>query len=50
MLVFEGLLPLLNPGAWRRVLERVAGLSDGQIRFLGLASVACGGLLLIVWH
>ena len=48
-LVFEGLLPLINPGAWRRVFQRAVQLSDGQIRFLGLSSVACGGLLLVVW-
>ena len=48
-LVFEGLLPLINPGAWRRVLQRAVQLSDGQIRFLGLSSVVCGGLLLVVW-
>jgi len=50
MLVFEGLLPLLSPGAWRRVFERAVRLSDGQIRFLGLGSVACGGLLMVmIW-
>ncbi len=50
MLVFEGLLPLLSPGVWRRVFERAVRLSDGQIRFLGLGSVACGGLLMVmIW-
>ncbi len=48
-LVIEGLLPLINPAAWRRVFERAVRLSDGQIRFLGLGSVACGVLLLLVW-
>ena len=47
VLVLEGLLPALNPQAWRRVFEQALQLSDGQIRFLGLASVLGG---LAVWH
>ena len=46
MLVFEGLLPFLSPGAWRRVFERALQMSDGQIRFLGLASLLAGVLML----
>ena len=49
MFVLEGLLPLLNPGAWRRVFEGATQLTDGQLRFVGLGSVAVGGLLLVVW-
>jgi uncharacterized protein YjeT (DUF2065 family) len=51
MLVIEGLLPFFSPGAWRSVFERVTQLSDGQIRFLGLASMLAGAvLLLVVWR
>ena len=50
MLVFEGLLPLLNPGGWRRMFARVMQLSDGQIRFMGLASIGLGGVLLLLWR
>lgn len=46
MLVVEGLLPFISPGAWRGVFERVLGMSDGQIRFLGLSSMLAGLLLL----
>ena len=42
MLVLEGLLPLSAPAAWREMFRRVAELSDGQIRFFGLASVLAG--------
>ncbi len=48
MLVLEGLLPFLHPAAWRRVFESALQLSDGQIRFLGLASLVLGVLLLWV--
>jgi hypothetical protein len=48
VLIFEGLLPFLNPGAWRRVFERALRMSDGQIRALGLTSLAIGvGVLLV---
>jgi uncharacterized protein len=50
MLVIEGLLPFFSPGGWRSMFERVTKMSDGQIRFLGLASMVAGLLLLlIVW-
>ncbi len=49
MLVMEGLLPFLNPTAWRGVFERAMQMSDGQIRFLGLASMLIGLLLLLVF-
>ncbi len=46
VLVFEGLLPLVAPGLWRRVFSELMRLQDGQIRFYGLATVALG---LLVW-
>jgi uncharacterized protein YjeT (DUF2065 family) len=50
MLVAEGLLPLFAPGAWRGAFERVLRMNDGQIRFLGLASLLAGALLLwVLW-
>ena len=50
MLVFEGLLPLLSPGAWRTAFERATKLSDGQIRFIGLTSIIIGIALLALWR
>ena len=50
MLVIEGLLPFFSPAAWRGVFERAMKLSDGQIRFLGLASMLTGvALLALFW-
>ncbi len=45
MLVLEGLLPLIAPQAWRETFKRMVALKDGQLRFVGLISIA-GGLLL----
>ncbi len=50
MLVFEGLLPFLSPRSWRTMFERATRMSDGQIRFIGLASVLIGLLLLAIWR
>jgi uncharacterized protein YjeT (DUF2065 family) len=50
MLIVEGLLPFASPQTWREVFERATKLSDGQIRFIGLLSLAAGALLLAIWH
>jgi uncharacterized protein len=47
VLVIEGLMPFISPAGWRRVFEQVFKLSDGQIRFYGLASIALG--LVLLW-
>jgi uncharacterized protein YjeT (DUF2065 family) len=47
-LVIEGLLPLLMPAAWRETFRRMIELTDGQLRFIGLASLLAGFVLLYV--
>jgi uncharacterized protein YjeT (DUF2065 family) len=50
VLVFEGLLPFFSPASWRRVIEQVLKLSDGQLRFLGLCAMLAGlGLLALLY-
>ncbi len=49
MLLAEGLMPLLNPSAWRRLFSQLMAMSDGQLRFLGLASMIGGVLLLAIF-
>ena len=46
VLVIEGFLPFLAPALWRETMRRVAELSDGQLRFMGLASMLAGLALL----
>lgn len=50
MLVIEGLLPFVNPGAWRDIFIRATQLPDGQIRFVGLLSMVLGVVLLWLFH
>ena len=42
MLVIEGILPFAAPRLWREAFRRVTELTDGQIRFAGLASMMVG--------
>ena len=49
MLVFEGLMPFAFPQRWREVFRQLLELSDGQIRFIGLACIGSGVLLLLLF-
>jgi len=46
MLIIEGLLPFLAPGAWRETFRRLIEMSDGQLRFIGLSSMVAGLVML----
>lgn len=49
MLVIEGVLPFAAPKVWRETFKRVTEMSDGQIRFIGLASMSAGLLALALF-
>ena len=42
VLVVEGLLPLVAPRFWRDSFAKLVTLTDGQLRFIGLASILLG--------
>ena len=46
LLVLEGLLPFLNPGATRRVFAQLAMLGSTELRVAGCVSMVLGMLLL----
>ncbi|MBL8250254.1 MAG: DUF2065 domain-containing protein [Candidatus Competibacter sp.] len=46
MLVFEGILPFLNPRASRQTLLRMAQLDDRLLRLTGLGSMSVGLVVL----
>jgi len=48
MLVIEGILPFTAPRAWREAFRRFIEMSDGQLRFAGLASMVAGVVLLFL--
>ena len=47
VMLIEGLMPFISPARWREVFSRILAMSDGHIRFIGLASILLGlfGLL-----
>jgi uncharacterized protein YjeT (DUF2065 family) len=47
MLILEGLMPLLAPKAWRETFRRAIEFKDGQLRFIGLASIVAGAIMLL---
>jgi uncharacterized protein YjeT (DUF2065 family) len=49
VLIIEGILPFVAPTVWRELFRRVVEMSDGQIRFIGLSSMAGGILLLLMF-
>ena len=48
MLVIEGILPFTAPKLWRETFRALTQMSDGQIRFAGLASMLVGLVLLLL--
>lgn len=47
VLIFEGILPFAAPRLWRVSFTRLTQLSDGQLRFVGLAAIGAGVLALL---
>ena len=50
MLILEGIGPLFAPKGWRELFSKLVGLNDGQLRFIGLASVVVGGLIVLLFR
>ncbi len=46
LLILEGFLPFIAPQVWRETFRKLVDLSDGQIRFVGLLSLALGAVAL----
>ena len=48
VLVIEGILPFAAPAVWREGVGRLLELRDGQLRFIGAASMLGGVFLLLM--
>lgn len=48
MLVLEGILPFLSPGALRRTVQTIGQMDDRSLRGVGLISMLAGVVLLYV--
>ena len=50
LLIVEGILPFAAPSVWRETFRKLTEMSDGQLRFIGLLSMALGVVFLVVLH
>jgi hypothetical protein len=50
LLIVEGILPFAAPRIWRDTFRKLIEMSDGQLRFIGLISMALGVVALIAIH
>ncbi len=48
MLVIEGIMPFLNPAAFRRSLLQMASMQDQHLRMIGLFSMVLGLIVLFL--
>ena len=39
------ILPMVSPGAWRRMFIQLVRMRDGQIRFIALLSIVIGAAM-----
>ncbi len=46
VLVIEGMLPFLNPGAMRKILRTMSEIDDHSLRITGLISMVLGVVML----
>lgn len=49
VLIIEGLLPLLFPNLWRKMVLTAAQLPINQLRMTGLGLMLIGLVMLLVW-
>ena len=50
VLVIEGVMPFINPGAWRQTMLQASQLPDKVLRGLGFASMLFGVVLLYIFR
>lgn len=48
MLIIEGIMPFVNPAAFRRTLLQISTMQDSQLRWIGLGSMLIG-LAILYW-
>ena len=48
VLVIEGLLPFASPGRYRQMVAQIVGMSDNNIRVVGLVVIVIGLALLFI--
>jgi len=47
VLIIEGMMPFLFPKQWKETFLKIASLTEGQIRFVGLVAILIGTTLFL---
>jgi uncharacterized protein YjeT (DUF2065 family) len=50
VLVIEGILPFLNPGAMRKIMRTMSEMDNRSLRTSGLVSMVLGVVMLYLVH
>lgn len=50
VLILEGLMPFLSPATWRNMVQQLSEARDDVLRYMGLAMMALGVVLLYVFN
>jgi uncharacterized protein YjeT (DUF2065 family) len=50
VLVIEGIIPFLNPGAMRNIMRIMSEMDDRSLRISGLVSMVLGVVMLYLVH
>jgi uncharacterized protein len=48
VLVWEGLMPTINPSGFRRLLSTLQEMDDKKLRIMGLSSMILGAVLVFI--
>lgn len=48
MLIFEGVMPFLNPQSWRKMFSLVLQMNDADLRRMGLITMISGLILIFI--
>ncbi len=50
VMVIEGILPFLSPGAMRNIMHTMSAMDDRSLRISGLVSMVLGVIMLYLVH
>ena len=49
-MVFEGMMPFINPEVWRKVVKKIANQESKALRAMGFTSMLLGLIVLTLAH
>ncbi len=50
VLILEGIMPFMSPATWRNMMRQLVEVDDRVLRYMGLAMMALGVVMLYVFN